>query len=59
MSLARSPQLYILISYTTPPVADSDSHTMYSKVSWDTCSFISRLDVLSILIKNFHETLLK
>ena len=28
----------------------------YSKVSWGTCSLILRLHVLSILIKNFHET---
>ena len=31
----------------------------YSKVSWGTCSLISRLHVLSLLIKNFHETLHK
>ena len=31
----------------------------YSKVSWSACSLISCLHVLSILIKNFHETLRK
>ena len=31
----------------------------YSKVSWDACSLISRLRLLSLLIKNFHETLHK
>ena len=31
----------------------------YSKVSWDACSLISHLHMLSILIKNFHETLHK
>ena len=31
----------------------------YSKMSWGACSLISRLNVLSILIKNFHETLHK
>ena len=31
----------------------------YSEASWGACSLISHLQVLSILIKNFHETLLK
>ena len=31
----------------------------YSKVSWGVCSLISRLHVVSILIKNFHEMLHK
>ena len=31
----------------------------YSKASWGASSLISRLHVLSILIKKFHETLLK
>ena len=31
----------------------------YSKVSWGVCSLISRLHVLSILIKNLHEKLHK
>ena len=31
----------------------------YSKVSWGACSLISRLHVLSILIKNLHEKLHK
>ena len=33
--------------------------TRYSKVSWGACSLISRLHVLSILIKNLHEKLHK
>ena len=30
--------------------------TLYSKVSWGACSLISRLHILLILIKMFHET---
>ena len=31
----------------------------YSKISWGACSLISRIHVLSILIKNVHKTLHK
>ena len=45
--------------FRTPPMAASYSPPQYSKVSWDGCSLISLLHVLSVLIRNFHKTLHK
>ena len=49
------------IFYRTSPVVTSDNPTtvQYSKVSWGICSLISRLHVLSILIKKLNKTLQK
>ena len=40
-----------------PPVTDSKVLPHYSKVSWAVCSLISRLHVLSSLIKHLLKTL--